>query len=311
MLVSIENTKVILAALGMPNEQLNDRSALTLLALGQLTPKNNWQDASNSMRGVTPIMRFIRDNWGCDYAPNTRENIRRQTLHQFISGGICAYNPDDPERAINSPKACYQIIPKTLQVIRSFGSTKWDKTLQSWKSQQTQLIDQYAHARNLARIPITLSNGEELHLSPGKHSALIRDIVLSFSTRFAHGSFVVYLGDTGAKSDFFDSATFASINLDLNIKGKLPDVVLINKEKKWLFLIESATSHGPVDEKRYLELKNLFKPSNYGLIFISAFPNKKIMKQFMADIAWETEVWLADNPDHLIHLNGDRFFGPR
>ncbi|MFS2517149.1 MULTISPECIES: BsuBI/PstI family type II restriction endonuclease [Parabacteroides] len=31
----------------------------------------------------------------------------------------------------------------------------------------------------------------------------------------------------------------------------------------------------------------------------------------MADIAWETEVWIAENPGHMIHFNGDRFIGPR
>ena len=28
-------------------------------------------------------------------------------------------------------------------------------------------------------------------------------------------------------------------------------------------------------------------------------------------INWDTEVWIAELPEHMIHLNGDQFMGPR
>ncbi len=47
-----------------------------------------------------------------------------------------------------------------------------------------------------------------------------------------------------------------------------------------------------------------------GLILVTAFPNRRSMASFVAQIAWRTEAWCADEPTHLIHFNGDRFLGP-
>ena len=55
------------------------------------------------------MMEFARDHYGRHYAPNTRETFRRQTVHQLVAAGIALYNPDNPARPVNSPKAVYQI----------------------------------------------------------------------------------------------------------------------------------------------------------------------------------------------------------
>jgi adenine-specific DNA-methyltransferase len=75
-------------------------------------------------------------------------------------------------------------------------------------------------------------------------------------------------------------------------------------------LIEAVTSHGPVDIKRHNELKHLFRGSKAGLVFVTAFESRKAAFKYLTQIAWETEVWCADEPDHLIHFNGERFLGP-
>ncbi len=74
--------------------------------------------------------------------------------------------------------------------------------------------------------------------------------------------------------------------------------------------LEAATSHGPVDAKRHRELAALFGGSSSGLVYVSCFPSRAVMRKYVAQIAWETEVWCADNPTHLIHFNGERFLGP-
>jgi len=78
----------------------------------------------------------------------------------------------------------------------------------------------------------------------------------------------------------------------------------------WLLLIEAVTSHGPVDPKRHAELALLFAHSTPGLVYVTAFPDRQTMARYLGDISWETEVWIADAPDHLIHFNGENFFGP-
>lgn len=300
----------ILSSLGLPKEQLNERSALCLLALLNLTENKSWNEAERPMLGVTPMMTWFHKSYGKEYAPNSRETIRRQTLHQFIEGGLCLYNPDEPDRPVNSPKACYQIAEEAYQVIRTYSTNNWSQSLENWLSDKTTLVEQYSRARVQELIPLTIRAGEEIYLSPGAHSTLIKNIVEDFAPRFVGGSKVVYLGDTGAKEDFFDLQLLSSLGVKLDRKGKLPDVILYLKEKNWLVLIESVTSHGPVDEKRYSELTKLFADCNSELIFVSAFPDRKTLNKFISQIAWETEVWLSDNPSHMIHFNGDKFLGP-
>ncbi|WP_283240947.1 BsuBI/PstI family type II restriction endonuclease, partial [Vibrio parahaemolyticus] len=91
---------------------------------------------------------------------------------------------------------------------------------------------------------------------------------------------------------------------------KLPDVVVYDEKRQWLFLIEAVTSHGPVSPKRWLELEKALNGCSVGRVYVTAFPHRVEFRKNAADIAWETEVWIADNPDHMIHFNGDRFLGP-
>jgi adenine-specific DNA-methyltransferase len=300
----------ILTDLGFPPEQQNERSAYTLLALLDLKPNEPWNTIQTPIIGVTPIMQWILEVYSKSYAPNSRETVRRSTLHQFIDGGICLYNPDKPDRPVNSPKTCYQIAPEVLEVLKCYGSSKWDKELRQWLSNRKTLTEKYAMQRNLSKIPVTLSNGLKVHLSPGDHSKLIRDIVEDFAPRFIGGAEVVYLGDTGAKDDFLDEEKLESLGVIVDRKGKLPDVVMYLQSEDWLVLIESVTSHGPIDGKRYSELNDLFNQSTAGLVFVSAFPDRATMNKFLTQISWETEVWVADSPTHMIHFNGDKFFGP-
>ena len=300
----------ILKDLGFPSEQQNERSAYTLLALLDLKPNESWNTIQNPSIGVTPIMKWIENIYLKTYAPNSRETFRRFTLHQFIDAGICLYNPDKPDRPVNSPKACYQIAPEVLEVLKCYGSSKWNEELKKWLSNKKTLIQKYAMERNLSKIPVTLSNGSRVYLSPGDHSKLIRDIVEDFAPRFIGGAEVVYLGDTGAKDDFLDEEKLESLGVIVDRKGKLPDVVMYLESENWLVLIESVTSHGPIDGKRYSELNDLFSQSTAGLVLVSVFPNRVTMNKFLTHISWETEVWVADSPTHMIHFNGDKFLGP-
>ena len=306
----IDQALEILALLGMPRAQQNERSALTLLSLIDLKPNGSWSDLERSMKGVTPIMNWCKKFYGKEYAPNTRETFRRQTLHQFIDGGLCLYNPDRPDRPVNSPKACYQITTELFDVLVKYGTDEWETTLANWLERRETLITQYAKEREMEMIPLTLDDGTEIKLSPGNHSQLIRDIVMEFGPRFVPGSEVIYLGDTGAKEDFFKPERLAELGVTVKRKGKLPDVILYWSERDWLLLIESITSHGAVDSKRHSELSKLFAEATPGLIYVTAFPDRKTMAKYLADISWETEVWTADAPTHMIHFNGERFLGP-
>ena len=306
----VEEALAVLKALGMPRGQQNDRSALTLLALLDLKSSGTWSRVARPLMGITPIMEYTREHYGREYAPNTRETFRRQTMHQFVEAGIALYNPDDPRRPVNSPNACYQVSEEAARVMTAFGSDAWQPALDAWLEQRKPLAEKWARDRAMQMIPVTVAPGREIALTPGAHSELIRDIITSFAPRFAPGAKVIYVGDTGAKEGYFEEERLEELGVSVDRHGKMPDVVLYFEEKEWLLLVESVTSHGPVDAKRHNELAALFAGAEPGLVYVTAFPDRGVMGKYLADISWETEVWCADAPSHLIHFDGERFLGP-
>ncbi len=306
----IKDAHHILVSLGLPRAQQNERSALCLLALLNLTPGKPWSKAENPLIGITPIMDWAREHYEKEYAPNTRETVRRQTMHQFCDAGIAIYNPDQSDRPVNSPKAVYQIEPATLSLLRTFSTPAWHDALTDYLAERETLVASYAKEREQNRIPVKIAPGKEITLSPGEHSKLIRAIIENFAPRFAPGSVLIYAGDTGDKWGYFNARLLAELGVDVEPHGKMPDVVLHYTAKNWLLLVESVTSHGPVDGKRHSELAKLFAASAAGLVYVTAFPSRTLMGRYLGEIAWETEVWVADTPSHLIHFNGARFLGP-
>ncbi|WP_322907723.1 BsuBI/PstI family type II restriction endonuclease [Paenibacillus sp. SGZ-1009] len=300
----------IIKSLGLPRGQHNERTALCLLALLNLSPDKNWIESSAPLIGITPIIVFAREYYGKIYAPNTRETFRRQSIHQFVDAGIVVYNPDKPTRSVNSPKAVYQIEPEALKLFKSFGTSQWQENLHEYLLVRETLIQQYAKQREQNRIPVQIAPGRQILISPGEHSELIKDIIEDFAPRYAPGGILIYAGDTGEKLGYFDKNLLQSLRVNVDSHGKMPDVVIYYQERNWLLLIESVTSHGPVDGKRHKELARLFENSTAGLVYVTAFPTRSLMAKYLPKIAWETEVWVADAPSHLIHFNGVRFLGP-
>lgn len=301
----------ILKALGMPNEQLNDRTAICLLALLDLSPKKKWIDASNPMLGIRAILDFAREKLDRNYAENTRESVRKYSVKQLVSAGVLLHNPDKPDRAVNSSDNCYQIEQNALALLRQFGSKTWKKSLGNYLEMRGTLATQYARARDLHRIPVKIKGGQKITISAGDHSGLIRAIIEDFGSYFVPGGELVYVGDTGAKWGYFDQELLASLGVKVGQHGKMPDVVIYYREKNWLVLVEAVASSGPVDGGRHTELSELFRDSMAGLVYVTAFPDRgEIFRKFLAVVAWETEVWCASDPTHLIHFNGARFLGP-
>lgn len=308
--IHISEARSLLAALGFDEARANERSARVLLSLLKLKPDTPWSEASNPMLGVRAIADWIRSDWEFNYAENSRESIRRFTLHQFIDAGMVILNADDPERATNSSLNNYKITDEALELIRLYGRLEFDKALGPYLKNTPGLKVKYGAARNLARIPVTLANGIELTLGAGGQNVLLSRMIDDFCACFAPGGLVLYIGDADSKLTYIDEVKLNELGVSLNSHGKLPDLIVYQEEKKWLFLMEAASSHGPVDNQRYAELQSVFAGTKAGLIFVSCFPNRVTMRKFLSDLAWETEVWIADEPTHLIHLNGSRFMGP-
>lgn len=304
----IEEALAILKDISAPRAQQNERSALCLLALADIRPETPWDQATSPRRGITEMMDWFREHYGKQYAPNTRETIRRQTVHQFVQMGMVVANPDQPDRPVTSPKSCYQLYQQALTLLKSYGSEQWEEARRNYAISVTNLLQD--GSRNIPIIPVRLPDGQAIQLSSGGQNILIKDILESFCSRFTPGGVVLYVGDARDKFIINETQKFREMGVELDPHGKMPDVVVHYEQQDWLVLIEAVTSHGPVNLKRRNELKQLFQSSRKGLVFVTAFPSRKEMTRYLAEISWETEVWVADQPDHMIHFNGERFLGP-
>jgi len=306
----VDEARAVLKELGFPTAQSNERSALVLLALLGLKPSIPWSKATSPMRGITEMMDYFAKHFGKQYAPNTRETVRRQTVHQFLDAGVVVRNPDDPSRAVNSKDNVYQIVPEALEALQKVGTAEWPKAKKKYLAKVKTLKEVYAQARKMERIPVKISEDKELSLSPGGQNVLVKKVIDEFLPRFAPGSLLIYVGDTEAKWAHFDKEAFRRLGVRFDTHGKFPDVVVHYPEKDWVLLIEAVTSHGPVDPKRHRELQSLFEGCSAGIVYVTTFLGRKDFSKYLGDIAWETEVWIAESPGHMIHFDGERFLGP-
>jgi hypothetical protein len=300
----------ILQALGFGQKQSNELAGHVLLTLLDLTADQPWGEAKAPLRGITPIIEFVRKAYHVKYAPNTRETVRDEAVKHFVESGMLVRNPDDPSRPTNSGNTVYQVEPSALVLFQSFGSELWPKNLGRYLKAQAGIRRELQRGRKLARIPVRLPSGEKITLSPGGQNPLIKAIVDGFCPCFTPGGTVVYIGDTETKFEHFESGYLEALGVRIDSAAKMPDVVVHHAAKKWLLLIEAVTSAGPVDGKRRKELKELFAGFKTGLVFVTAFENRQAMSKFLSQISWESEVWVAEDPDHIIHFNGERFLGP-
>jgi hypothetical protein len=300
----------ILRALNVPREQQNERSALTLLALLGMTPQKQWVASEAPLMGITEIMNYFEKHFGKKYAPNSRETVRRFTIHQFVQMGLVLANPDDPERPVNSPDNRYQIAPTMLKLCREYGSPTWNESFKNFISSAAALRHLQPRERLMPMIPVKLPNGQDIKLTAGGQNELVKKIVEEFCPRFTPDGILIYVGDTGNKQRHVEAGYLERLGVVIDEHGKMSDVVVHLPQKSWLVLIEAVTSHGPIGIKRHNELKDLFKDAKAGLVFVTAFLTRRAMTKYLSEIAWETEVWIAEAPSHIIHFNGERFLGP-
>lgn len=282
-----------------------------LLALLDLAPTTPWSAASQPLRRVTEIIDWIREYYGRSYAPNTRETIRDETLAVMVQEGLVLKNADEPDRPTTSPSTCYCIEPGALALVRTHGTEAWQAGLSIYRATRTTLAERYTHERSRRRIPVRTPAGQRFELSAGAHNELIREIVESFAPRWTPGGTVIYVGDTAAKFVFSEPEGWQALGLRPIESSKMPDVIIHHVDEDRLVLVEAVTSHGPIDRRRRRDLEELFQAGKAAaLVFVTAFQTLDDLARYLNQISWETEVWVAEAPDHLIHFDGEHFLGP-
>ncbi len=303
----IDEALSILKALGLPNAQQNERSALTLLALVDLKKNLPWPKAKSRLIRIHDILTFMQKYYGKQYAENTRETIRRQTLHQFEHAALAVRNPDDPSRPTNSPRNVYTVSNEALSVIKKYRTQRWNRAIQQFVKSRGRLADLYDKRKKALYLSVKLPSGTPIDFTPGKHNKLQITVLKVFRAQFCPNSKIVYVGDAARKLLHKDEALLKRLNIPITRHGKLPDVVLYDGSKNLLFLIEAVTSHGPLSPKRQIELEKTLIKCKARKVYISVFPDSREFKRHIDNIAWETEVWIEANPAHMIHFNGPKF----
>lgn len=302
----IEDARQILNLIGMPQKQQADICCYTLLAMANISPNKKWQTATNRWIRIHDILQFTNEYYNTSYAENSRETVRKQALHRFRTAALI----EDNNKATNSPNYRYRLTEETLELLQAFKTEKWEEMLESYLKKHETLISIYSSKKKMHMMPVKI-NGSDFVFSPGKHNQLQKAIIEDFAPRFAPNSECLYVGDTIEKDLVKNFTKLEELGFEITLHDKMPDVVLYKEDKDWIYFIESVTSVGPMDPKRIIEITEMTKGVKAGKIFVTAFLDFETYKKFSQDLAWETEVWIADMPDHMIHLNGDKFMGPR
>lgn len=302
----IEEAREFLKAVGMPKAQLTDICCYVILAMAGMKPDMFWSEASNEWIRIHDIIQFVNTFYGVTYAENSRETFRKQALHRFRTAALI----EDNGKATNSPNYRYRLTEETVQVLRTMQTPDWETSVKRFTHYYEKLIDIYASKKKMTMMPVNI-NGKDFKFSAGKHNELQKAIIEEFAPRFAPHSECLYVGDTIEKDLVKNVEKLQELGFEITLHDKMPDVVLYREDKNWIYFVESVTSVGPMDPKRILEITEMTKDITAGKIFVTAFLDFKTYKRFAEELAWETEVWIAELPEHMIHLNGDRFMGPR
>ena len=307
----------IIEAVGIPLENLTTRRkekmAKVFLAVAGIRPSQTWSEVQSNSTGhrltSRQIIKFINEHLGENIADSSYDDIRRKDLVLLVAAEIIIKSAINPSADTNDGTRPYALGPEFAAQVKLFGTEEWSSLLTGFLEGHKTLAEQLKRQRYLSRIPVSIKEDHQLHFSSGPHNQLQKQVIEEFLPLFGHGSNVLYVGDTADKFLFIDKVQLKALNFELR-HDKLPDVVAYSPSKNWLFLVEAVHSANPISELRRHALEKAAENCTAELVYITAFPNKDTFRKHVKDIAWETEVWIADAPEHLIHFNGDKFLGP-
>lgn len=303
----------ILESVGIPFNSKTERGlekmAVCLLAVAGV--QKDWNQAKDDTNLKSrEIINVVNKNFEQNISSGSYDDIRRKDLKLLVLADIILNSGVSKGSATNDPTRGYALHPDFKKLIVTYGTEKWNKTLRSFNKLKPKLSEILARKRDIEKIPVRLPGGKPLKLSLGEHNVLQKSIIEEFLPRFGGGSSVLYVGDTSNKSLHIEIVELKKLNFFELSHDELPDIVAFSKKHNWLYLIEAVHSSGPMSEPRVLELKKMLMNCNAELIFVTAFLTRNEFRKWQMDIAWETEVWTADHPDHLVHFNGHKFLGP-
>lgn len=315
LLQFINEALYILCKFGVPVEVSSkrrmERMAMALLAVANVKPGTEWANADSyhALR-TRDIIRYWNHHFYEKISESSYDDIRRKDLKLIVLAGIIIASSANPNAARNDGTRAFALNPEYAPLIKSFGSDSWEADVEDFVATKVTLEEQLSGKRNLSLIPVNFPSGKTSEFSSGKHNELQKAVIEEFLPRYGYGADVLYVGDTTNKFLHLEKERLEELRFFELSYGELPDIVAYSEHRNWLYLIEAVHSSGPISSVRLVELKKLTEQCIADIIFVTAFLDRKTFRQFAPDVAWETEVWIAEAPDHVIHFDGEKFLGP-
>jgi len=311
----INTTLYILECFGIPIDLTSrrlERMAISFLAIGDVKNILDFKNIKNINDGFSlktrDIINYVNEHFGEKISSGSYDDIRRKDLKLLTVAEVVLHS--SPNSATNDSTRGYSINPFYAELIRDFGSKNWKQNVKEKLKGIESLNQKLKRQRDIGKVKVILPSGGKIEFSVGEHNDLQKAIIEEFLPRYGFGAEVLYVGDTSNKYLHLEKEKLEKLNFFEISHEELPDIIAYSKHKNWIYLIEAVHSSGPIDELRLLQLQDLTKVCKAEIVYVTAFLTRPKFRQFLTNIAWETEVWIANNPDHLVHFNGDKFLGP-
>lgn len=301
--LELDEARMLLQQLGLDRKLVTEQSAICVLALadgvereGLLPGKKRLRDGAR----IHDIMAFARQECGKEVAENTRESYRKLSLRPLCDEGLVIRH----QLSTNDPKTFYRLHPEMLRLLTCTAplERRWLACEMAGRLSQGEIWKQQ---RQRAEIPVEVGLPQPFFLSPGVHSQLTAEVVQVYAPGFLQAPQVVYLGDTRRKDGYQNRDLMRELNLPLQVTASLPDVILLSEVERCLTVVEVVASSGPISEARMGQLAQLIQQSQalgYRPRYVTAFPSRRVFRRFVEEMAWGTQVWIAEEAEQVIQF---------
>ncbi len=314
----IRESLQILDCLGIPidnyTERQKEKMAMALLAVGDVKSSSEWKQIKDSRKKYSVTTREIISFHNAyleeHISSGSYDDIRRKDLQPMLVCEIVVQSAADAN--ISDPTRGYQISAEYARIIKNYGQSDWFKQVAIFNKSHMSYEERLSSKRNIRKLKVTTPDGREIELKDGEHNGIQKAVIEEFLPRYGYNAQLLYCGDSDNKYGvIFEKEKLAELGFGDLKRGKLPDVIAYSQEKDWVFLIEAYHTSNPITELRKYELvTKVLGSCAKKAIFVTAFETMSSYKNCQEELAWETEVWIATEPDHMIHRDGERFLGP-
>jgi len=313
----IQSGVEIIESVGVPIHDLTlrrlEKMSMSFLALCAMNESKAWAEVLSITDGhvlrTREIITYLNEHFEESLSLSSYDDIRRKDLIRLVGMGLVVKSANKPNADTNDGTRGYALEANFANLIRAYNSEEWVSKLSLFKLDQD-YIEQFYSKREIAKLEVQLEEGLIISLDNGLHNKIQKAVIEKFLPIYGYRAKVLYIGDTSNKHIHEYSDQMIKLGLNIEDRGMLPDIVAFSAEKNWLYLIEAVHSSNPLNPERCIELRRgILKDCPYGVVFVTAFLTKKEFAKWLPQIAWETEVWLVETPEHLIHFNGDKFLG--